>query len=213
MEGLDEYKQVVYDRYTNLNEDERGLIDTLADSPVGEVLTKLFGPEMGDVFAEDTNIFAKNQFTSNVSSHSQPDGSDLNSYLENLFKILDTPEANRKNLPHHLKMFPYVNGELFSKDEQLAVLKNIMLTSDAKNAGHKRHDDWLDRFNKITDLVESANRKADLQVSQTASAIASRDHGSSSIMALAECSRRSRCSLSLNTHFLYKRIPSKIPSP
>lgn len=60
------------------------------------------------------------------------------------------------------------NGDLFSKDEQLAVLKNIMLTSDAKNAGHKRHDDWLDRFNKITDLVESANRKADLQVSQTA---------------------------------------------
>jgi len=56
MEGLDEYKQVVYDRYTNLNEDERGLIDTLAESPVGEVLTKLFGPEMGGVFAEDTDM-------------------------------------------------------------------------------------------------------------------------------------------------------------
>ena len=56
MEGLDEYKQVVYDRYTNLSEDERGLIDTVSDTPVGEVLTKLFGPEMGEVFAEDTGI-------------------------------------------------------------------------------------------------------------------------------------------------------------
>ena len=43
-----------------------------------------------------------------------------------------------------------------------------MLTSAAKAAGHKRHDDWLDRFNKIDALVESANRKADLQVSQIA---------------------------------------------
>jgi len=56
MEGLDEYKQVVYDRYTNLSEEERGIIDTVSDTPVGEVLTKLFGPEMGEVFAEDTGM-------------------------------------------------------------------------------------------------------------------------------------------------------------
>ena len=59
MEGLDEYKQVVYDRYTNLNEDERGLIDTLSDTPVGEVLTKLFGPEMGE-FLQKILICKKN---------------------------------------------------------------------------------------------------------------------------------------------------------
>ena len=60
------------------------------------------------------------------------------------------------------------DGSSFSKTEQVAILKNIMLTSLARKTGHRRHEDWLDRFNKIDDLVESANRKADLQVSQIA---------------------------------------------
>jgi len=74
-------------------------------------------------FAEDTNIFTKNQFTSNISSHTQPDGSDLQSYLTRLFKVLNTPESDRQELPDYLKEFPYVNGELFSKEHQIPVFK------------------------------------------------------------------------------------------
>ena len=66
-------------------------------------------------FAEDTNIFEDGQFTNAIASHTQADGSDLNSYLDKLFKVLNTPEKDRKNLPAYLNAFPYVNGGLFKQ--------------------------------------------------------------------------------------------------
>ena len=41
-------------------------------------------------FAEDTNIFPDNAVTSSISSHTQLDGSDVDSYLARLFKIFNT---------------------------------------------------------------------------------------------------------------------------
>lgn len=67
-------------------------------------------------FAEDTSIFQENQFTNAVGSHTQQDGSDLNSYLDKLFTVLNTPENKRRGLPEYLKAFPYVNGGLFEKE-------------------------------------------------------------------------------------------------
>ena len=66
-------------------------------------------------FAEDTKIFKDGQFTNAVSSHTQADGSDLNSYLDKLFEILNTPKEDRGNIPLYLNEFPYVNGGLFRK--------------------------------------------------------------------------------------------------
>ncbi|MDV7187630.1 DNA methyltransferase [Lutibacter sp. TH_r2] len=65
-------------------------------------------------FAEDTNIFKDSQFTNAVDSHTQKDGSDLDTYLSNLFKVLDTPNKQRTELPTFLDAFPYVNGSLFA---------------------------------------------------------------------------------------------------
>lgn len=62
-------------------------------------------------FAEDTGIFAENQFTNAVGSHTQPDGSDVAEFLTALFIALDTAHAGDK--PAHLAGFPYVNGRLF----------------------------------------------------------------------------------------------------
>ncbi len=68
-------------------------------------------------FAEDTNIFPDNAVTSSISSHTQVDGSDVDSYLARLFKIFNTPENKRDaNTPAYLNVFPYVNGGLF-RDE------------------------------------------------------------------------------------------------
>ena len=64
-------------------------------------------------FAEDTNIFADGQFTNAIDSHTQIDGSDLHTYLNKLFEVLNTPEKERKDLPAYLQAFPYVNGGLF----------------------------------------------------------------------------------------------------
>nr|WP_198012751.1 DNA methyltransferase [Leptospira wolbachii] len=62
-------------------------------------------------FAEDTNIFQPSQFTNAISSHTQEDGSDLHTYLDALFLILNTEV--RKTQANYLKDFPYVNGGLF----------------------------------------------------------------------------------------------------
>lgn len=64
-------------------------------------------------FAEDTHIFNDSQFTNAIASHTQPDGSDVNSYLDKLFEVLNTPENERKGLPEYLNAFPFVNGGLF----------------------------------------------------------------------------------------------------
>ena len=64
-------------------------------------------------FSEDTGIFEKGQFTGSIASHTQVDGSDLKSYLEKMFEVMNLDESSRKNLPSYLESFPYVNGGLF----------------------------------------------------------------------------------------------------
>lgn len=72
-------------------------------------------------FAEDTGIFEKGIFTNNISSHTQTDGSDLHTYLDRLFEILNTPHnvetrqclVSTSDTPAYLLAFPYVNGGLF----------------------------------------------------------------------------------------------------
>lgn len=69
-------------------------------------------------FAEDTGIFETSQFTNAISSHTQADGSDLHTYLDKLFEVMNTESKKRKSvsgveLPHYLNAFPYVNGGLF----------------------------------------------------------------------------------------------------
>lgn len=66
-------------------------------------------------FAEDTDIFQENQFTNAISSHTQADGSDLDTFLNRLFEVLNTAEKDRSDLPDYLNAFPYVNGGLFSQ--------------------------------------------------------------------------------------------------
>ena len=70
-------------------------------------------------FAEDTGIFAENQFTSGVGSHTQPDGSDVAEFLTDLFTALDSENPAKK--PDYLAGFPYVNGRLFTVDAEHVV--------------------------------------------------------------------------------------------
>jgi len=65
-------------------------------------------------FAEDTNIFPDKSFTGAVESYTQPDGSDLDGFLQQLFLTLNTEAKARGKTPKHLAEFPYVNGGLFS---------------------------------------------------------------------------------------------------
>jgi hypothetical protein len=72
-------------------------------------------------FAEDTHIFDENQFTNAIDSHTQADGSDLHTFLDTFFEVLNTPKGQSDKLrslsgvevPVYLNAFPYVNGGLF----------------------------------------------------------------------------------------------------
>ncbi|QMV86077.1 class I SAM-dependent DNA methyltransferase [Corynebacterium hindlerae] len=70
-------------------------------------------------FAEDTGIFAENQFTNAIGSHTLEDGSDTAEFIKDLFAALD--EADPAKKPAHLAGFPYVNGRLFHADSKLTV--------------------------------------------------------------------------------------------
>lgn len=53
-------------------------------------------------FAEDTDIFPDKSFTSAVESYTQPDGSDLDAFLQQLFLTLNTKAKARGKTPQHL---------------------------------------------------------------------------------------------------------------
>ncbi|PMG04539.1 hypothetical protein BCV00_15085 [Vibrio breoganii] len=65
-------------------------------------------------FAEDTGIFAKDQFTKTLGSLSHDDGSNVHIVMEELFNVLDT--TNRENCSNNFRSFPYVNGGLFAEE-------------------------------------------------------------------------------------------------
>jgi hypothetical protein len=74
-------------------------------------LTTFFTRLLFCFFAEDTNIFKKNQFINAITSYTQEDGSDLKDFLKILFASLD--DKDKDGYPAYLAAFPYVNGQLF----------------------------------------------------------------------------------------------------
>lgn len=84
-------------------------------------------------FAEDTGIFEDGVFTNSIASHTQPDGSDLQDYLEKLFEVLNIDYPQRINLPVFFEAFPYVNGGLFRTKHPIPVFsrrsRNLMIES------------------------------------------------------------------------------------
>jgi hypothetical protein len=70
-------------------------------------------------FAEDTSIFDQSQFTHSIINHTQEDGSDLRTHFDRLFQMMNTPDAQRGNIPSFLNSFPYVNGGLFRNQHDI----------------------------------------------------------------------------------------------
>lgn len=69
------------------------------------------------LYAEDAGLFEnKDSFTSYLSQY---EPKDMRTALINLFKVLDTPDAERPDMyfEDELLAFPYVNGGLFAKED------------------------------------------------------------------------------------------------
>ena len=82
------------------------------------------------LFAEDTEIFEKQQFQQYIELRTNIDGSDLAARLQELFQVLNTPKENRfRNLDEQLSAFPYVNGKLFEETLPIASFDSKMRQS------------------------------------------------------------------------------------
>jgi hypothetical protein len=93
------------------------LHDALEDSGYkGHDLERLMVRLLFCMFADDTGIFEpKDIFLQLIDADTAEDGSNVGRTLNELFDVLDTPEADRQTgLSAELKAFPYVNGKLFA---------------------------------------------------------------------------------------------------
>lgn len=85
-----------------------------------QALNKFLARILFCLFAEDTEIFPKNAFSTAL-SYTQKDGSDLSEFFTRLFEILNTKVSERKALPDYLQAFPYVNGGLFQEQTKIPI--------------------------------------------------------------------------------------------
>lgn len=68
------------------------------------------------LFAEDTGVFNRHQFTRYITQFTSGTGSDTPINLQRLFQVLDQDDHERnKHLITELTTFPYVNGHLFKE--------------------------------------------------------------------------------------------------
>jgi hypothetical protein len=81
------------------------------------------------LFADDTGIWPKDQLLIDLQERTQPDGSDLGSFLTILFDTLNTPKEKRQSgLPEHFKRYEYINGKLFEEPIRTAQFNNALRT-------------------------------------------------------------------------------------
>lgn len=126
------YQQKVYKDQEPVNikaaELMGGLHDALlANGYQGHELEVMLVRLLFCLFAEDTTIFEKQQFTEYIELRTNPDGSDLGIHLGHLFQTLNAAEDKRqKNLDEQVAAFPYVNGSLFAETINLASFNSEM---------------------------------------------------------------------------------------
>ena len=94
------------------------------------------------LYAEDADIFAKDQFADYLQSY-KPEN--LRVALKELFEVLDTPiEKRSRFLSENLKAFPYVNGSLFSQQPGEDIPQITQETADLLIRHASQDFDWSD---------------------------------------------------------------------
>lgn len=116
-------------------------------------------------FSEDTGIFEDSLFINTLASNTQDTGSDVSTFLEHLFEVLN--KQDKKNEPIYLQKFPYVNGGLFSEKNHIPIFsrksRGIII-----EAGQL---DWSginpDIFGSMVQAVASPEERADMGMHYT----------------------------------------------
>jgi hypothetical protein len=112
------------------------------------------------LFAEDTDLFKSNLFTTTLVSRGGRYGEHAQSIIGDIYRILNTSDTQRDCEPEWLCEFPYVNGDVFALDGIHIPKFNIQAFHYLKEAGETI--DWKDvhpdilgsAIQKITDPAE-----------------------------------------------------------
>lgn len=80
------------------------------------------------MFAEDTEIFKKNQFSDHIRNLTTEDGANLASEIDAIFWILNKPREERMGNLSDKMNFPYINGGLFNERLPVASFDGEMRT-------------------------------------------------------------------------------------
>ena len=81
------------------------------------------------LFSDDTGIFQRDSFRNLIETKTAEDGSNLGSFIETFFEVLNTPmEKRNKLLDEQIAAFPYINGKLFEERLHTAYFNSEMRT-------------------------------------------------------------------------------------
>jgi len=112
------------------------------------------------LFAEDTDLFENNLFTTTLVARGGKYGEHAQSIIGDIYRMLNTPDNKRAGEPEWLCKFPYVNGDVFALDGIHIPKFNIQAFHYLKEAGEtidwkEVHPDILgSAIQKITDPSE-----------------------------------------------------------
>lgn len=110
------------------------------------------------LFAEDTGIFAKHQFTDALRHHTKDN--DTAAFFDQLFAVLNNAER-AGNLPAHFEAFPYVNGGLFRDEIKVPRLgprgRRMILDSGTLDWSEINPDIFGSMFQSVIDPEQRGN--------------------------------------------------------
>lgn len=121
------------------------------------------------LFAEDTGMFKRDEFTNDIMAYTKADGSDLDDFINKLFENLDVHEEQRDaSLPSWVKKYPYVDGDLFIEPHE-----SLKFTTESRtkiiDAGKKL--DWAsinpDILGSMLQAVASEDKRSHLGMHYT----------------------------------------------
>lgn len=115
------------------------------------------------LYADDSGVWAKSQFTDFIENRTSADGSDLGQQLSMLYEVLNTPLDSRfNNLDESLSRFPYVNGGVFAERLRTPAFDKKMRDKLLRAC----HLDWSDIspaiFGSLFQAVKSAEARREL---------------------------------------------------
>lgn len=120
-------------------------------------------------FAEDTGLFAPNQFTKAIQENTKADGSDLADFIDRLFVIMSTDNKDLREQQTNkvISDFPYVNGGLFTQRYPIPVLSRRARLLMIQCGKFQWSEINPDIFGSMTQAIVSPEDRAELGIHYT----------------------------------------------